>query len=169
VFVSLPSPDWNISISTGDIEYVPGLEQYDVVVLGSGVTGYAYFYYGGIISEAQKVVNGDSLLPVKYPGLKAVGTQVLVRAPAVQTVLVSVAVIASAGVSVSSLIDPVKQAVIAYVNSRKVGEDLSVLRIGAAALGVSGVEDAAVLVPTGNVSVPDGYVAKTSISYITVS
>jgi uncharacterized phage protein gp47/JayE len=137
--------------------------------LGSGVTGYAYFYYGGIISEAQKVVNGDSLLPDKYPGLKAVGTQVLVRAPAVQTVLVSVAVIASAGVSVSSLIDPVKQAVIAYVNSRKVGEDLSVLRIGAAALGVSGVEDAAVLVPTGNVSVPDGYVAKTSISYITVS
>lgn len=163
--------DYNFNETTGDIELATGLTAGDgLLVTGANSDGTvpAFVYYTGLIAEVQKVENGDPSDLDNYPGVRASGVKLIVTAPSVLSVDIGIAITAPPGVDESTLIAPVQEAILAYVNGLGIGENVIIAQIIAVAMGVDGVTDAAMVTPTGNVTVLDGYLARTTNSQISV-
>lgn len=142
--------DFRINKGTGEFQIV------DDNGLDSGTAVYAtYSYYTNIIAEAQRVLEGDLNNPTTYPGIKAAGIFLSVEAPVIKRITVRVSITASTGFSEVSLVDSVASNIEAYVNSRKIGEDIIRSKIIDVAHNVRGVADIVVITPTSNITVLD--------------
>lgn len=158
--------DYLFNETTGDIELVSGLAQYDSLAAVPSVV--AYTYYTGLIAEVQRVLNGDPDDLETYPGVKAEGVKVKVRAPSFQNISISITVLSSFGAIDDDTVTAVKDALQAYVNGLGIGADVVIAELIAAAMGVPGVTDAIINSPTTNVIVADGVLPRTKASLITV-
>ena len=154
--------------TTGDIELTAGLLSGDVLAARPAGLLPAYTYYTGLIREVQKVLNGDPEDLTNYPGVKAAGVKVKVRAPTVQYINFSVTVLSTFGTVEADLVASVKDAVQRYVNALSIGDDVILAEIVAAVMGVPGITDVIVNSPTSNVIVLDGALPRTTASRITV-
>ena len=109
----------------------------DVNALGSstvqteGVDGYKYFT--NLIQKTQWTIDGLDTDPVNYPGYGASGTQYEVLPPVLVRVKLILNVTPNQGVSLSAISESVRTAVLEYVNSRKVSDDVILSEIVAAA------------------------------------
>lgn len=165
---SLNRNDFWFNETTGDIELVQGLRAHQALI-AHPVASVAYYYYGSHhpISVVQKVLNGDLANTTEYPGVKAAGVKARVVWATVRDVYVTVNITTS-GVSESSVYDSVKSAVVNYINSRRLGEDVFLSGIVAAAHSVGGVESATVTSPTSDIVMLSGQTARSDVSKITV-
>jgi len=159
--------DFLFNETTGDIELTMGLVQDDVLAAVPNPVN-AYTYYTGLIRQVQKVLNGDPDDLDAFPGVKAAGVKLKVRAPTVQNVSFSLSIISTFGTVETELIAQVQDVVQRYVNSLGVGDDVILAEVIAAVMGVPGVTDTRVNAPASNVIALDGVLPRTKASLITV-
>lgn len=119
-----------------------------------------YKYYTGLIQLAQWTIDGLDRDPSNYPGIGAAGTQFEVIPPVLINVRLIVDITTDEGVSLSSVLNEVSSAVLGYVNSRRVGQDVVLSEIVAAAQSVSGIFDVTISNHTQNIVVADGELAR---------
>jgi len=160
--------DYLFNETTGDVELVTGLVQYDVLAAVPNPTS-AYTYYTGLIQEVQRVLEGDPTDLETYPGVKAQGVKLKVRAPTVQNVAFNLLIVSALGTIEAALSAAVKDAVQVYVNGLGVGEDVVLAEVVAAVMAVDGVTDVRIVSPPSNVVILDGTLPRTSAALITVS
>jgi hypothetical protein len=100
----------------------------------------AYQYYTELIQEAHKVIDGSSVNPIDYPGVRAAGSSVEVLAPLIRSVKVGLEIMPKEGVSISSIKAPVKSIIASYVNSLGVGREVVLSEIVKRVQQVPGVK-----------------------------
>jgi hypothetical protein len=159
--------DFVFNETTGDLELTSGLQRDDVLAAVPNPVN-AYTYYTGLIQQAQRVLNGDPDDLDRFPGVKAAGIKLKVRAPVVQNISFSITIISTFGTIETELIAQVKEVVQRYVNGLGVGDDVILAEVVAAVMSVPGVTDTRVNSPASNVILLDGVLPRTRASLITV-
>lgn len=138
LFVMPQVLDYKINPAYGtnlECEYKIGFDEETIV----GVDGYKY--YGGLISEAHKVIDGSSSNSIAYPGVRAAGTAVEVQAPLIKSLSLSLLLEAKDGVSLNAIKNPVKSTISTYVNSLGVGKEVVLSEISKRIQNVPGVRN----------------------------
>jgi uncharacterized phage protein gp47/JayE len=166
--------DYIINDTNGQVEltttsFPTGLEANDcLLVYYNGATD-SYVYYDGLLREVQRVINGDPNDLETYPGVKAAGSVVEVTAPSIVTVTVAASMSAVEGYDEADLRDLAKSAIVDYINSLSIGEDVIRSKIIEVAMSITGVLDFAVTTPATNTVITDSQLAKTTLANITVT
>lgn len=130
-----------------------------------GVDGYKR--YTGLLELVQKTIDGIESDPA-YPGIKAAGVQIEVLPPIVLQTRFELDLTLAQGVTISSILDDVKNAVSTYVNSSKVGEEIILNQIVERVMAISGVDDMRITYPLNNITVATNEIARVSDNQIIV-
>lgn len=150
-----------LASGTGRVFFSPPLVAGDRVVA-------TYVSYDGVIREAQKIINGDANDASKYPGYAAAGVDVRVQPPTHRPVIVSVTLVLAAGYDRATAVSAARTAISTYVNTLSIGEDVIRAEIIERVMGVPGVVDVIVAIPTGNVPVNDHSIGRIASASLTV-
>lgn len=127
-----------------------------------------YKYYTGLIQLSQWTIDGLDRDPSNYPGIGAAGTQFEVIPPVLINVRLILNITTDEGVSLSSVLNEVQSAVLGYVNSRKVGQEVVLSEIVAAAQSVNGIFDVEITNHTENIVVADGELARLAVEDLVI-
>lgn len=119
-----------------------------------------YKYYTGLIQLAQWTIDGLDRDSSNYPGIGAAGTQFEVIPPVLIAVRLILNITTDEGVSLASVLNEVQSAVFGYVNSRKVGQEVVLSEVIAAAQSVNGIFDVEITNQSSNIVVADGELAR---------
>lgn len=103
----------------------------------TGVDGYTY--YTGLMRTVQRIIDGFEPDPSNYPGRRAVGSIIETLPPLIRSVSLSLNVTTRDGVNLTDITNDIKSAVITYVSSLGVGEDVILSEIIARVMAISGV------------------------------
>lgn len=165
-----PIADFVCDFTTGAIELNIVLLAGEGLILervGDAPFAAAYEYYTGLLQEVQRVVNGDPFDQVNYPGVKGLGARVRVATPQILLVSISIGISRENGTE-DLLYTPIKNALLSYVNSRKIGQNVvnaEIIRIAQQ----QGATDTHVVIPSGNIIVLDGQLVRTTLLNISVT
>ncbi len=110
------------------------------------------------LTEVQTVINGDGT--ESNPGYRAAGVNVAVLAPGIVTQDVTMTVTVIAGVDLVQLETEINLALTTYVNNLGVGADIIYNELVAAVMGVFGVSDVDITVPSGKVAISSSQVGR---------
>lgn len=143
---------------SGTIRDDNGLDFSNIQV--EGVDGYKYFT--GLIQKAQWTIDGLDRDSTNYPGIGAAGTQFEVLTPVLVKVKLTLDIVPEQGITLNSIIEEIKTAVLEYVSSRRVGQDVVLSEIVSAVQSVSGVYDIIITNHTSNIVIADGELATLS-------
>ena len=113
----------------------------------------SYTPFTGLIQLVQKVVDGDPTDRATYPGHRAAGVLVKVRAPTTVNVLITVNITMRDGYVQADVAGQVRTAIASYVNALGIGNDVVVSEIIERAMGVPGMFDIQVTAPATNIAV----------------
>jgi uncharacterized phage protein gp47/JayE len=166
-----PGVDYAFNETNGDLELVTALVAHDSLVAasdGASPSVGAYRYTEGLGAFVQRTVNGDRTDIESFPGIKALGTQVLVVAPSVVSPTIQIKVIAQRGFTDVELSPSVKAVVQTYVNSLGIGENIILSEIIKLVKELPGVADVQLIFPTTNITVPAGQLARIDDSNVVV-
>lgn len=139
--------DWEVDPTRGQIELLPatfptGLSPGDKAAAN-------YRYYTGLVAEVQRVVTGDPLNSLSYPGVEAGGITTLVRAATADFQTLTSKVTALQGFDLDQVRDAVRIVVQDYINSLGIGEGVILAEIIQRAMEVDGVYNFKVLTMNG--------------------
>lgn len=129
----------------------------------------AYSYYVGLIKLVHSTIYGDEQDLVSFPGVGAAGVKFQILAPTVQEVAFSVKVRLSEGVTLSSVESDIKTRIISYVNGLGVAGEVILASVIDRILGVQGVKDVEITIPTANIVPSENELARTKASIISVN
>ena len=146
---------------------VAGLQQGDALFA-------EYRYFGGLIAEAQKIIDGDPTDRDNYPGYRAAGVYVQVRAPVVYWQIIEASLVISSGYDTATATASAMVAIEQYINSLTINGDVIFSEMVAAVQAIEGVFDVTFMKPdqtdsNPNVLIGDGEVARTRSADITIS
>ena len=102
-----------------------------------GVDG--YLYYTGLLRRVQRIVDGYEPDAENFPGRRSVGGLIETLPPLIRRVSITVNVTTGDGVNLGDISNNIKSAVINYVGSLGVGEDVILSEIIAAIIAIKGV------------------------------
>lgn len=147
--------DYYIDRPRGQIDLVVPLAPTDTLTI-------EYSYYGGLIAEAQKIINGDPADRVNYPGFAAYGDDVAVLPPLVLQQSVEGSVILDEGFSAqrANILESIKNAIARYINGLGVNGDIIVSELVFVAQSITGVRDVEITQPSANVIIGSGQLAR---------
>jgi len=152
--------DYTLNLALGQITLDPtvfptGLTPADSLIV-------EYTWYIGLIEVAQKVVDGDPADRTNFPGYRAAGTEVFVRAPTVFQQIVEGAVVVESDFigQADEVRDSVRSAINRYINGLGINGDVILSELIFQAQSVTGVFDISFTTPTGNVVIGDGELAR---------
>lgn len=140
--------DYVLNPATGQITFLTG--PYPAGLTAGDVVRANYRSYTRLVKEVQRIVDGDPLFPLTYPGIRAAG--ILVQALPPQTVPQTLA----AGIAVDDGFDTlavaaqVVTAIQSYINGLNIGEDVIVAQIVEVAMAVTGMRDFQITSLTGS-------------------
>ena len=139
------------------------------LIAGQSVT-IDYTWITGIVKEVQKVIDGDVLDPVNYPGWRAAGVLVVTRVPTVLSVVIVANITVLDGYNQVTVATNVKTELAAYVNSLGIGNDVVFSEMVQRAMGVEGMYDIAITAPLSNIVVLDDQLPRTNtVTDITIT
>lgn len=115
----------------------------------------AYSYWTGLLALVHKTIYGDDSDLASYPGVGAAGIVFRVLAPTVRNIQVELDITLQEGISIAAVENDVKSAVVGYVNTLGVGEDVIIERIRAAVIAIPGIIDVVINNPTANIAIAD--------------
>jgi hypothetical protein len=113
---------------------VKGLQALDTVHI-------RYKWYGGLIEEAQKIVDGDASDRPNYPGVRAAGVDVRVLPPTILSQTVEATINIDPGHESSGVVAECKTAIMNYINGLPINGDIYITELIYVLQGVSGVRD----------------------------
>lgn len=126
-----------------------------------------YRYYTGLIRETQRVLDGDPANPLRYSGVRAAGVQVHVVAadPVFQSVTGQISVLPDFDPTV--VLNNVEAAILDYINSLGIGENVIAAEIIERAMGVTGMFNFKLTDLTGSSPAADQVILETQVARIT--
>jgi len=152
---------------TGNSAYFMPRNQFDFTLIpAEGIDGYKN--YVGLVQECQWIIDGKDTDFENYPGIKAAGVQIEIKAPVMHYVEVTIDVSTSDGLTLALVKNDVKSAISNYINGLGVGEDVVLSEIIAAVMAVTGIVDSSILTPTANVLIAANELARISETDIIV-
>lgn len=165
----LLNEDYVFDPSTGDLELIlaNALTNKDaLIVADDNVPGIGrYTQTLGLGAFVQKVVNGVPTDFQNFPGIKAAGTQVYVKAPNILIPSFVVQIVPAEGFTDAQLTDPVRSAVERTVNSGGIGQQVILSDIIVEVKKTTGLKDAKILSPSDNIQVlPNELVRVTAVN-----
>lgn len=146
----------------------------DTTVFPSGLTAgdvidADYTYYTGLLAEVQKVIDGDPNDRTSYPGYRAAGTLVSVLPPTLVTVTISGSLVIEEGFNPVAVREQAEAALVRYVNSLGINDDVIFTSLIAAAKAINGVFDVQFSTPTNNIVISFAELARTTTANITLA
>jgi uncharacterized phage protein gp47/JayE len=102
-----------------------------------GIDG--YLYYTGLLQRVQRIVDGFEPDPTSFPGMRAVGGLIETLPPLIKNIILSIAVTTTDGVNIGDVSNNVKSAIINYIESLGVGQDVVLSAIIEAVMQIKGV------------------------------
>ena len=124
-----------------------------------------YTAWGGLIRAVQYDLDGRTSAPTTYPGGRAAGVFLTVRAPAVYKPAITVRPTVATGYDATAVRAAVKTALLTEINNLGIGEDVVLARLYDVAMDVAGVNDFVVVVPApadppANIAVGDNQLVR---------
>jgi len=156
------STDFFINPANGQLYFTPAL------VPGEQITA-TYTPYVNLIPLVQKVVDGDPSDRTNFPGYIAAGIRAIVKAPVVTNPSVEATLTLEPGVNRSSAIAAAVLAVQNYINTRGISGDIIRNELVERIMGVSGVVDVNLVLPSSNINVLDNEIARVSTGNINIT
>ena len=157
--------DYDLRLSNGQT-YFAGtagpLQQGDRVIA-------AYHWYIGTIAEAQKVVDGDPLDRLNYPGWRAAGVDVRVLPPTPRPQSVTARLTVLEGYQRTTVVADVVTAVSDHINNLGISGDVVRNELIEQIMSVAGVYDVSLIAPTANVTIDDHELARITAVNIDVT
>src|SRR4030043_433871 len=153
--------DYYINPASGQINFVVPLEAGEVITAN-------YFRFTGLIAIAQKIIEGDPLNRLEYPGFRGGGVLVQVKTPQVLIQNIDISLIVLEGYDIDLVKDNVKTAISNYVNTLNISDDLILTMLIATIKNIKGVYDLIIKTPSSNILVLDDQLLRTSSSNIMV-
>lgn len=135
--VQVRGTDYLLEPTDGKIELDP--TAYPTGLTATDVVEANYHFYIGLIQQTQKVINGDRSDPLRFPGVRGGGVQVIVKTPQAvpQTLTATISVLD--GFDTAAVAIQVEAAIQDYINSLDISEDVIVAEIIQRAMDVTGM------------------------------
>lgn len=156
------------------LEPTEGKIQLDPIAYPTGLTAADnveanYRHYIGLIQQAQKIINGDEDDPLRFPGVRAAGVQVIVSPPTtiLQTLDATITVLDGFDTATVSL--QVEAAIQDYINSLDIGEDVIVAELIQRAMDISGMFNIQISNLSGGSPAVDQVILETQVARITAA
>lgn len=111
-----------------------------------GIDGYTY--YTGLLQKVQHLVDGWEPDSVNYPGLRAVGGLIETLPPLVNEIKVALTVTTNNGINLGDITNNIKSAVISYIESLSVGQNVILSEIIAQVMSINGVQSVIFVSPS---------------------
>jgi uncharacterized phage protein gp47/JayE len=111
----------------------------------SGIDG--YIYSTGLLRTVQRVVDGYEPNAAIYPGKKAIGGIIEILPPLIKKTSITINVTTTDGVNLNEITNEIKSAIIGYINTRNVGEDVILSQIIVDVMQVRGVQAVTMISP----------------------
>lgn len=115
-------------VANNDADYLlaPGIGQIELIEMTNVPTGSRlfswYVRYGGLIQETQRVLDGDIRSPIGYPGARAAGVNLVVKAPVYVGFDIMTTLVLSEGVNAGAQRERADRIIRNYVNELNCGE-----------------------------------------------
>ena len=135
--------DYELNPALGQVELAAALAPADVVTA-------EYRYYTGLIQQTQKVIDGDPTNAISYPGVRAAGVMVLVKAPLTVHQNVEAAITVSTGFDTATVLTNVAAVIQSYINTLDIGEHVISAEIVERAMAVEGMANFRFIELTGS-------------------
>ena len=132
--VLVEGTDFFVNPANGQVQFAP------VLVAGERITA-SYSYFVGLIAEAQKIIEGDPQDRQAYPGYRAAGCNVVVRAPDLTAVDVTASLVVENGYDADAARFRAKEMATRYINTLGIGADVVFYEVIAQMMEVPGVID----------------------------
>lgn len=117
---------------------------------GAQVLGH-YNYYTGLAALAQKVVTGDRLVPVNYPGVASAGIPIYVTTPIIRQVPITLSIAVDSGEDEEELKSQAQSVVETYIGGLLIGQNVILAEIIERVMGITGVTNCILIDPTGDI------------------
>lgn len=125
-------------------------------------------HFTGLVQQANWKIYGREDNRASYRGVVALGCWVQVRVPAVQFITVQGNLTLDGSRSINDVVTDARQNILNYINNLGIGNTAVHNRI--IALGfVRGVKDFQLSLPIGDVIIPDGTLARSTVGNVTIS
>lgn len=141
--------DWEIDPTRGQIELLPG-GAFPAGLTPGDKAAVNYRFYTGLIAEVQRIVTGDPLNSLAYPGVEAGGITTLTRAATADFQTLTSKVTALQGFELDQVRSDIQTVIQDYINSLGIGESVILSEIIERAMGVSGAYNFKVLTMNGS-------------------
>jgi len=160
--VLVETTDYYINSASGQINFVAPL------TTGEEITA-SYTRFTGLIALAQKIIDGDPLDRVNYPGYRGAGVLVKVNTPQIVIQNVEANLVVSEGYDLSDIQSSVENAILNYINTLGISGDIVRSALIAAIKNIEGVYDVIIITPSSNIIVLDDQLARSTISNVDIS
>ena len=138
--------------------------------IATGVDGYSY--YTGLMRTVQRIIDGYEPDIETYPGRRAVGSNIETLPPLIKQISMILRIATKDGVNLNDVTNDIKSAVISYVASLGVGEDVVLSEIIRRVKDITGVDAVTFTSPSPSlerIAVYDNEKALTSPDLISLS
>jgi phage-related baseplate assembly protein len=122
-----------------------------------------------LLAYVQKVIDGDPLDRANFPGMVAAGIRALAIAPSAVVPSVEAVLALEAGTNRSSAIASAVLAVQNYINTRGISGDIIRNEIIERLMGVAGVVDVTLILPSSNIVVLDDEIPRITTLNINIT
>lgn len=159
--------DYSLNPATGQMNLLPGGVAYPLSATDA-IDG-TWTKFSDLITETQKIIDGDPSDYVTYPGYRAAGVLVRVLPPNSVSIVVTGNVSVLQNFSQTDVLAKCEAAVSGYINSLDIGEDVVLNEIRERIMAVPGVYDVALSAPTGNRIIGPDSIARISSSNLSLT
>ena len=134
----------------------------------TGIDGYQY--YTGLLRRLQRIVDGYEPDSITYPGMRAIGGLIEFLPPIYKRVKLSLTVTTKDGFNINEISSNIISAVVQYVNSLDVGQDVILSAVVVEVMSIRGVAAVTITTPaagTERITIDDtskAYMESTDVS-----
>lgn len=140
--------DYVLNDATGQIYFTPPLLAGEIITAD-------YTAFTGLIAAVQKVIDGDPLDRINFPGWRAAGVRVRVQTPTILQQVVAAVLVIKDGFTDADVPTAVKDAVASYINGLGISGDVLHEGVAHAIMGVPGVYNVTLVQPAADVIIND--------------
>ena len=133
-----------------------------------------YTYWGGLIQEVQKQIDGHASDTTTYKGGRAAGADVIVLAPTIITPTIEATVTINTAYNGTAVRAAVQTSIMNYINGLDVGDDVILAQIMEEGMGVAGVTNMVITTPApsnppADVAIADNENARATTTSVTIT